>query len=108
MADQFLILDRTFQDIESYYTLDEIKEKARLFYRAVRDFGLILRLQDDYWVQMSRQFDVNYWLEDRTFKFAIYRMKNDSETDTETTVYCESLDTVTEEWYNGRKERKND
>lgn len=55
------LLYKKFENVEQDLTLDEVKEKANLFLDGVED---IEELQGDFWIQLSRNWDLNIWWEE--------------------------------------------
>lgn len=61
-----LLLERIFTDIYSCYSLDEVKEVGKLFFRCamacpVKDIDNFL---DDYWIQIGYEWDLNIFFND--------------------------------------------
>jgi hypothetical protein len=72
MAMTFELLNRIFQDIESTYTLKNAREKAILFYKCARSINA--EMQGDWWIQVSREWDVNFWKNEEHYFMSIYRI----------------------------------
>lgn len=74
MAMTLPLLERIFQDIEGTYQLASVKEKGILFFKNAKK--LKTNFQDDYWIQLSREWDVNFWRGDSVghYYMSIYRI----------------------------------
>ena len=75
------LLTRLFENIDRYYTFDEVKQLGLLFFKCVKENGYIDNLQEDWWIQMSVNFDVNFYEMWGHWYMCIYR-QTDGVTDT--------------------------
>lgn len=64
MTTKLDLLIRIYTDINSTYTLKEVKDKARLFYKTAMQIAKRGELED-IWVQVSREWDLNVWDADK-------------------------------------------
>jgi hypothetical protein len=74
MAMTLPLLERIFQDIEGTYRITEVKEKGILFFKNATKIKA--DLQGDYWIQLSREWDIHFWQGDAVghYYMSIYRM----------------------------------
>jgi len=59
---ELFLLSRIFENTEQSWSLEDVTEKAHLFLDCVKDN--IEDLGGDYWIQLSREWDLNIWWED--------------------------------------------
>lgn len=60
---ELYLAHKIFEDIHKSYALEDAKEKAFLFIKSLDD---IEELGGDYWIQISKEWDLNIWWEDST------------------------------------------
>ncbi len=90
MAMTLDLLDRTFTDTETLHTIVEAKEKGVFFFKCVK--SIKANLQDDYWIQVAREWDLNFHKRFNHWYMDIYRVVN-SETQSQAPVSSILLDT---------------
>lgn len=60
---ELYLAHKVFEDIHKSYDLEDAKKKAFLFVECLDD---IEELGGDYWIQISKEWDLNIWWEDCT------------------------------------------
>lgn len=88
------LLDKTFTDIETIHTIKEAEEKGKLFFKCVQ--SIKGDLDDDYWLQVARGWDLNFFERGNHYYMSIYRVKDyagSMVTDTNSPVTTILLDT---------------
>jgi hypothetical protein len=58
---ELYLVHKIFEDTKKSLTFKEAKEKAFLFLKCVED---VEDLGGDYWIQLSKEWDLNIWWED--------------------------------------------
>ena len=67
------LLEKIFQNIETHLDLAEAKQKAKLFLQCVVVFAWEeFYPQEDYWIQISKEWDLNVYRESEVIRLYLY------------------------------------
>lgn len=71
------LLEKIFENTRTKLTLDEVTDKAYLFLKCSKNIKA--DLQDDYWIELSKEWDLNITQGEGTtgFQMCLYKVKRD-------------------------------
>lgn len=71
------LLEKIFTDIHTKLTINEVTDKAYLFLKCAKNIKA--DLQDDYWIELSKEWDLNIIQGEGTtgFQMCLYKVKRD-------------------------------
>jgi len=66
-------LEKIFQNLDEDLTFKEVVLKASLFWELGKQLDIVL--EEDYWIQLAKNWDLNIWVEDDGVHRCLYPVK---------------------------------